>query len=107
MGRKKLTKADKIIEAAKKEILGNSTKSADKNKYFYQLPIKDQYKQIKDSKKMHLADGATEDDFEQRLKEKLFENEIKSKLKEIEDNEESEYFENSKSLPDSNGRSGI
>lgn len=107
MGRKKLTKADKIIEAAKKEILGNSTKLADKKKYFYQLPIKEQYEQIKDSKKTHLADGAIEDDFEQRLKEKLFENEIKSKLKEIEDSEESEYFENSKSLPDSNGRSGI
>ena len=107
MSKRKSTKTDINIEKIRSDIQAKSNPRIDRDKYFYKLPVKEQYQQIKDSKKVNLADGATSDDFEQKLKDKLFEQEIKAKLQEIEDNEESEYFENSKSLPVNNGRSGI
>ena len=102
MSKRKSTKTDINIEKIRSDIQAKSNHRIDRDKYFYKLPVKEQYQQIKDSKKVNLVDGATSDDFEQKLKDKLFEQEIKAKLQEIEDNEESEYFANSKSLPVNN-----
>ena len=92
MRKKKLTAAEKLIASARSEIESKSKPKIDKKKYFYNLPINEQYEQIKESKKINLTKGADQDNFEDILKEQLFKEEIEARNKALEDKEESEYF---------------
>lgn len=92
MRKKKLTAAERLIASARSEIEAKSKPKIDKKKYFYNLPINEQYEQIKESKKINLTKGADQDNFEDILKEQLFKEEIEARKKALEDKEESEYF---------------